>query len=79
MKTLEEALVEIERLKKLCEDREQTAFRYQIAGTYQTSQVIALKKALSELIDATEDKGGQLRAWHNHLRETPKNAKQLIQ
>ena len=37
-----------------------------------------LKEAIKNLVDATEDKGGQFRAWHQHLRDTTKAAKQLI-
>lgn len=37
-----------------------------------------LREALKNLIDATEDKNGQFRAWHNHLREMTKAAKTLI-
>jgi hypothetical protein len=34
-----------------------------------------LRSALMAVVDATEDKGGQFRAWHNHLRSTTKNAR----
>lgn len=34
-----------------------------------------LRKVLSAIVDATEDKGGQFRAWHNHLRSTTKEAR----
>lgn len=37
-----------------------------------------LRAALANVIEATEDKNGQFRAWHNHLRETTKNAKELL-
>jgi hypothetical protein len=35
--------------------------------------------ALENIVDATEDKNGQFRAWHNHLRKTTSDAKQLLQ
>jgi hypothetical protein len=38
----------------------------------------ALKLALHNVVDACEDKGGQFRAWHNHLREQTKVAKTLL-
>lgn len=37
-----------------------------------------LKKALKEIIDATEDKGGQFRAWHQHLRSTTSAGRTLL-
>lgn len=39
---------------------------------------LILKKALAELVDATEDKNGQFRAWHQHLKQTTSKAKELL-
>lgn len=38
----------------------------------------SLKDALRNLTEATEDKNGQFSAWHRHLREMTKAAKELI-
>lgn len=45
---------------------------------YLENQNKELKDALMDVVDATEDKGGQFRAWHNHLRDTTKKAKQIL-
>lgn len=37
-----------------------------------------LRKALQNLVDATEDKNGQFRAWHQHLRQMTKEAEDLL-
>lgn len=34
--------------------------------------------ALRNVVDACEDKNGQFRAWHQHLREMTKEAKEQI-
>lgn len=38
----------------------------------------ALRKALTDIIDATEDKNGQFSAWHKVLRETTKAGKLIL-
>ncbi len=43
-----------------------------------TSKTLRLIKAMENIIDATEDKNGQFRAWHNHLRKTTQEAKELL-
>lgn len=37
-----------------------------------------LREKLAAVIDACEDKGGQFRTWHQHLRETTRAGKELL-
>lgn len=42
------------------------------------NEVVKLKEAIKNLTDATEDKDGQFKIWHQYLREATKAAKELL-
>lgn len=41
-------------------------------------EIAKLKEAIKNLVNATEDKDGQFKIWHQYLRETTKAAKELL-